>query len=176
MGQGARLFFAVERDLADQSSRAVGNPKFGVGDSFPRSPAKARRPSRIDPADHYGLDLDIDVDGIERSTVVVLGHVDSRGGPRGNLRAAVDQRAERFFSKIFRPAPPSGPPIGSHRGRVWVYVRGCVRVLSCPEAHLRSKLSWRARRRPPRADSGPSPRARRQGCVEEIGALIAETL
>jgi hypothetical protein len=41
------------RDLADQSSRAVGNPKFGVGDSFPRSPAKARRPSRIDPADHW---------------------------------------------------------------------------------------------------------------------------
>jgi hypothetical protein len=41
------------RDLADQSSRAVGNPKFGIGDSFPRSPAKARRPSRIDPADHY---------------------------------------------------------------------------------------------------------------------------
>jgi site-specific DNA recombinase len=40
------------RDLSDQSSRAVGNPKFGVGDSFPRSPAKARRPSRIDPADH----------------------------------------------------------------------------------------------------------------------------
>jgi DNA invertase Pin-like site-specific DNA recombinase len=39
-------------DLADQSSRAVGNPKFGVGDSFARSPAKARRPSRIDPADH----------------------------------------------------------------------------------------------------------------------------
>jgi len=31
---------------------AIGNPKFGVGDSFPRSPAKARRPSRIDPADH----------------------------------------------------------------------------------------------------------------------------
>ena len=31
---------------------AVGNPKFGVGDSFPCSPAKARRPSRIDPADH----------------------------------------------------------------------------------------------------------------------------
>jgi hypothetical protein len=28
------------RDLSDQSSRAVGNPKFGVGDSFPRSPAK----------------------------------------------------------------------------------------------------------------------------------------
>jgi hypothetical protein len=39
-------------DLADQSSRAVGNPKFGVGDSFARSPAKASRPSRIDPADH----------------------------------------------------------------------------------------------------------------------------
>jgi hypothetical protein len=33
-------------------SRAVGNPKFGVGDSFPCSPAKARRPGRIDPADH----------------------------------------------------------------------------------------------------------------------------
>jgi hypothetical protein len=36
-------------DLADQSGRAVGNPKFGFGDSFPRSPAKARRPHRIDP-------------------------------------------------------------------------------------------------------------------------------
>ena len=34
-------------------ARAVGNPKLGVGDSFPRSPAKARRPSGIDPADHY---------------------------------------------------------------------------------------------------------------------------
>ena len=32
-------------------SRVVGNPKFCVGDSFPRSPAKARPPSRIDPAD-----------------------------------------------------------------------------------------------------------------------------
>jgi hypothetical protein len=30
----------------------VGNPKFGVGDSFPRSPAKARLPGKIDPADH----------------------------------------------------------------------------------------------------------------------------
>jgi hypothetical protein len=36
------------RDLADRSSRAVGNPKFGVGDSFPHSPAKASRPSRIE--------------------------------------------------------------------------------------------------------------------------------
>jgi hypothetical protein len=49
-----RTLIAIQtfRDLADQSSRAVGNPKFGVGDSFPRSAAKARRPSRIDPADH----------------------------------------------------------------------------------------------------------------------------
>jgi hypothetical protein len=30
----------------------IGNPKFGVGDSFLRSPAKARRYGRIDPADH----------------------------------------------------------------------------------------------------------------------------
>jgi hypothetical protein len=30
-------------------NRVVGNPKFGVRDSFARSPAKARRPSRIDP-------------------------------------------------------------------------------------------------------------------------------
>jgi hypothetical protein len=28
---------------------SVGNPKFGVGDSFPCSPAKARRPSGLDP-------------------------------------------------------------------------------------------------------------------------------
>ena len=47
-----RIAEVRDRDLADQSSRAVGNPKFGVGDSFPRSPAKARRPSGIDPADH----------------------------------------------------------------------------------------------------------------------------
>ena len=33
-------------------SGRVGNPKFGVGDSFARSPAKARRPTRMDPADH----------------------------------------------------------------------------------------------------------------------------
>jgi hypothetical protein len=39
-------------------------------------------------------------------TVVVLGHVDSRGGSRGNLRAAVDQRAERFFRQNI-PAPHS---------------------------------------------------------------------
>jgi hypothetical protein len=50
----AELLIAIRtvRDLADQSSRAVGNPKFGVGDSFPRSPAKARRPCRRDLADH----------------------------------------------------------------------------------------------------------------------------
>jgi hypothetical protein len=29
-------------------SRVVGEPKFGVADSFPRSPAKARRPGRIE--------------------------------------------------------------------------------------------------------------------------------
>jgi hypothetical protein len=33
--------------------RAVGNPKFRVGDSFTRSPAKASPYSRIDPADHW---------------------------------------------------------------------------------------------------------------------------
>jgi hypothetical protein len=33
------------RDLAGQSSRAVGTPKFGVGDPFPRSPAKAVVPA-----------------------------------------------------------------------------------------------------------------------------------
>jgi hypothetical protein len=33
--------------------RAVGNPKFRVGDPFTRSPAKASRYSRIDPADHW---------------------------------------------------------------------------------------------------------------------------
>ena len=44
---------------------------------------------------------------------------------RGNLRAVVVQRPERFFRQdIPAPAPPSGPPIGSHRGRVWVYVQG----------------------------------------------------
>jgi Sulfotransferase domain len=37
------------RYLADQSSRAVRNPKFGVGDTFARSPPKARRLGRIDP-------------------------------------------------------------------------------------------------------------------------------
>ena len=29
-------------------------------------------------------------------------------------------------SKYFAPAPPSGPPIASHCGRVWVYVQGCM--------------------------------------------------
>jgi hypothetical protein len=48
-------------------------------------------------------------------------------GSRGNLRAAVDQRAERFFlQNIPAPTPPSGPPIGSHHGRVWMYAQGCV--------------------------------------------------
>src|SRR5579864_8901342 len=50
--EGARrtlIAIRTFRDLADQSSRAAGNPKFGVGDSFLPSPAKARRPSRIDP-------------------------------------------------------------------------------------------------------------------------------
>jgi site-specific DNA recombinase len=53
--KGARRTLSAMRtvcDLADQSSRAVGNPKFRVGDSFPRSPGKARLPSGIDPADH----------------------------------------------------------------------------------------------------------------------------
>jgi hypothetical protein len=42
------------RDVATRISSGPrrSGPKFGVGDSFPRSPAKARRPSRIDPADH----------------------------------------------------------------------------------------------------------------------------
>src|SRR5579863_5380493 len=41
--KGARRTLIAIRtvhDLADQSSSAVGNPKFRVGDSFPRSPAK----------------------------------------------------------------------------------------------------------------------------------------
>src|SRR3984957_12413809 len=53
--KGARrtlIAIRTVRYLADQSSRAIGNPKFGAGDSFPRSPAKARRPCGIDPADH----------------------------------------------------------------------------------------------------------------------------
>jgi len=64
--------------------------------------------------------LDVDVDGVERRAVVVLGHVDTQGGSRGNLRAAVDQRADRFFSPKHSdpPAPPRGPPIASHCGRV----------------------------------------------------------
>src|SRR3984957_21178476 len=91
----------------------------------------------------------------------------------GNLACAVDKRF--FRQNIPTPSPPSGPPIGSHRGRLGARA-GRVRVLFCPETHLGSKLNWRARRRPPWGDSGPSPRARRQGCVEEIGALMAETL
>ena len=31
-----------------------------------------------------------------------------------------------FFSKIFPPLLTKRSPIGSHRGRVWVYVKGCV--------------------------------------------------
>ena len=58
-----------------------------------------------------------------------LGHVDSRGGSRRNLRAAVDQRADRFFIQNI-PTPPlhQAPPIASHHGRVWVYVQGNVGV------------------------------------------------
>jgi hypothetical protein len=74
-----------------------------------------------------GLGLDVDVDGIERRAVVVLGHVDSQGGSRGNLRAAVDQRADRFFLQNI-PTPPlhqaghlSRPIAGA-----WMYVLGCV--------------------------------------------------
>ena len=41
------------RDLADQSSSAVGNPKFGVGESYFRVRRPRARPSRrTDPADH----------------------------------------------------------------------------------------------------------------------------
>jgi hypothetical protein len=52
-----------------------------------------------------GHGVDVDVDGIERRAVVVLGHVDSQGGSRENLRAAVDQRADRFFLQNI-PTPP----------------------------------------------------------------------
>ena len=45
------------RILADQSRRADRNPTFAIGDSFARSSAKARRPSRIDPADHLASAL-----------------------------------------------------------------------------------------------------------------------
>ena len=61
-----------------------------------------------------GLGLDVDVDGIERRAVVVLGHVDSQGGSRGNLRAAVDQRADRFFLQNIPTRPRS-----TKRGRTY---------------------------------------------------------
>jgi hypothetical protein len=106
-----------------------------------------------------GLGLDVDVDGIERRAVVVLGHVDSQGGSRGNLRAAVDQRADRFFLQNIPtpPAPPSRPPIASHRGRVDVRagVRGvhgddrlgrnpALRRFVMPMARMRKKPPLRA--------------------------------
>ena len=95
-----------------------------------------------------GHGLDVDVEGIERRAVVVLGHVDSQGGSRGNLRAAVDQRADRFFLQNIPTRPPlhEAGPIASHRGHLWgVY-------LFSPAL----PPSWRARRRPPWADSEPT--------------------
>jgi hypothetical protein len=44
----------------------------------------------------------MDVDRIERRTVIVLGHVDSQGGSRGNLRAPSIKGLTDFFSKTFR--------------------------------------------------------------------------
>jgi hypothetical protein len=94
-----------------------------------------------------GHGLDVDVEGIERRAVVVLGHLVSRGGSWGNLRAAVDQRADRFFLQNI-PTPPlhqagrlSRPIAGASWG-VYLFSPALPR-------------SWRARRRPPWADSDP---------------------
>ena len=73
-----------------------------------------------------GCRLDVDVDGIERRAVVVLGHVGSRGGVIGEQAARRRSKGSQIFSPKYStpPAPPSGQPIASYRGRVWVYVRG----------------------------------------------------
>jgi hypothetical protein len=82
------------------------------------------------------------VDAKEVPTVprdVATGRVHGGSGARHIVKSVTGAG-----SKTFRPAPPSGPPIGSHRGRVWAYVRGCVRgnlgvlyspfVLTCARA------------------------------------------
>ena len=49
--------------------------------------------------------------------------------PRPSIKGLRD-----FSPKIIRPAPPSGPPIGSHRGRVWVCVRRCLEPVTARRA------------------------------------------
>jgi hypothetical protein len=83
-----------------QRSRSVSVGRRAVGVQ-----GRTSRPGdRVVTRSGYGLD--VDVAGIERRAVVVLGHVDSQGGSRGNLRAAVDQRADRFFLQNIPPRPP----------------------------------------------------------------------
>ena len=46
-------------------------------------------------------------------------------GDRGVWRGLARRKRHRCgLQNIPAPAPPSGPPIGSHCGRVWVYVKG----------------------------------------------------
>jgi hypothetical protein len=79
-----------------------------------------------------------------------------------------------IFSEISRPLTKRAAYRVPSRG-VGVSVQGCVRVLFCPEAHwVETQLA--CTEATALGGSRPSPRARRQGCVEEIGALIAETL
>jgi hypothetical protein len=81
-----------------------------------------------------GHGLDVDVEGIERRAVVVLGHVVSRGGSWGNLRAAVDQRADRFFLQNI-PPPPRSTKRAAYRVPSRALLGGLF-VLTCSTAQL----------------------------------------
>jgi hypothetical protein len=70
------------------------------------------------------------VDGIERRAVVVLGHVDSRGGSRGDLRAARRSKAERVSARTIHPRSTKRAAYRVPSRARLVYVRGQGRLLA----------------------------------------------